>query len=80
MPLQPIKKPKKIGFCLLKPHQGSLSWIHHDHSLPYKTQSSSTKRTLLKLRGYIPGRESVSVCFCDKELHSTFYLRNFTAF
>ena len=47
-------KSQKKGLCPLKPHQGSTLDPNYDsdyHFFPYKTQSSSTKQTLVKVIG-----------------------------
>ena len=54
--LKDIKKPK-LGLYSLKPHQGSFPDVKlqlgslRNCFFAYKTQSSSTKRTLVKLLG-----------------------------
>ena len=56
--------------CLLEehPHQDPQLQLRSlpDYFLPYKTESFSAKRTLLKLRGEISGSEPDSTCFCKK--------------
>ena len=53
--LMALNTLKIFGLCPpLKPHQGSDSGPNYDydhHFFPYKTQSSSTKRTLVKRLG-----------------------------
>ena len=52
--LKTLKSQKELGLCPLKPHQGSVPdpiYEYYHQLFPYKTQSSSRNKTLVKVLG-----------------------------